>query len=406
MVREADPAELVRTLYRALAAGDREALDAVLDPDFVGEATLGLPLGLGGRYVGARAMRREFWGVIAKNYDLAAHPQEVTLLSDGRVLVTGVYLGSARSSGRKLEAAFTHTITVAGGRITALHQLTDSARWIDALAPLTVPMSPADRPALRCLSLDLSGPIGRMTLRRPDAGNAIDAVLAADLLTAAQLCTAADNLRVLIFDAEGPAFCPGGDLAALSAVEPAELPGLLDQMLTEYHQALRLFIALPIPIVAAVHGSAGGGGLGLVHVADIVVCGANAKFAVGSGKLALGSDGGNTWFLPQLVGRRVAAQMCYDNRVLAADEALAHGLVSEVLPTEAVPARASEIAARLAGNSRRSNAKLRELLRPGRRVSDALDAERNGMVSLAESPDVIEAMRAFLERRPARFSDE
>jgi 2-(1,2-epoxy-1,2-dihydrophenyl)acetyl-CoA isomerase len=245
-----------------------------------------------------------------------------------------------------------------------------------------------------------------MTLRRPDAANAIDPVLAEDLLTAAQLCAAADNLRVLVFDAEGAAFCPGGDLAALSAVEPAELPGLLEAMLTEYHEALRIFSALPIPIVAAVHGSAGGGGLGLVHVADIVVCGANAKFAVGSGKLALGSDGGNTWFLPRLVGRRVAAQMCYDNRVLNADEALAHGLVSELVPTDEVPARAAAIAARLAANSRRSNAKLRELLRPGRRMSDALDAERNGMVTLAESPDVIEAMRAFLERRPARFSDE
>jgi 2-(1,2-epoxy-1,2-dihydrophenyl)acetyl-CoA isomerase len=161
-----------------------------------------------------------------------------------------------------------------------------------------------------------------------------------------------------------------------------------------------------VPIVAAVHGSAGGGGLGLVHVADIVVCGADARFAVGSGKLALGSDGGNTWFLPRLVGRRVAAQMCYDNRVLTADEALAYGLVSEVLPTAEVAARADAVAVRLAGNSRRSNAKLRELLRPGRGMSAALDAERNGMVTLAESPDVIEAMRAFLERRPVRFVDE
>jgi 2-(1,2-epoxy-1,2-dihydrophenyl)acetyl-CoA isomerase len=401
MVREVDPAELVRALYRALAAGDREALDTLLDPDFVGEAAAGLPLDLGGRYVGARAMRG-FWRTVGRAYDLTAQPHDIAALADGRLLVTGVYVGTARATGRKLEAAFTHTFTVANGRLTGLQQLTDTARWIEALTPEPA----ADRPPLRCLSLELTGPIGRMTLRRPEAGNAIDAVLAEDLLTAAQLLAEADQPRVLIFDAEGAAFCPGGDLAALSAVEPAELPGLLDVMLTGYHEALRIFTALPIPIVAAVHGSAGGGGLGLLHVADIVVCGADAKFAVGSGKLALGSDGGNTWFLPRLVGRRVAAQMCYDNRVLSADEALAYGLVSEVVATAEVAARADAVATRLASNSRRSNAKLRELLRPGRGMSETLDAERTGMVGLADSPDVREAMHAFLERRPARFSDE
>ncbi|MGH6953708.1 MAG: enoyl-CoA hydratase/isomerase family protein, partial [Alphaproteobacteria bacterium] len=138
---------------------------------------------------------------------------------------------------------------------------------------------------------------------------------------------------------------------------------------------------------------------------DFVVAGERAKFVVGSGALALGSDGGNTWFLPQLVGRRVAAQMCYLNRVLTAAEALELGLVSEVVPPDEVAARAAEIAERLAAGSPRSNAKLRELLRPGRTLSEALDAERDGMVALSTSPDVVEAMHAFLERRPARFND-
>jgi len=405
MFRGAEPADLVRELYRALAAGDRDALDGLLDPDFVGEAAAGLPLGLGGRYVGARAMRG-FWREVGRAYEMTPHPQDIAELADGRMLVNGVYLGTARSTGRKLEAAFTHTITVADGRITALHQLTDTARWVEALTAQSVSVSTENRPPLQCLDLDLSGPIGRMTLRRPEASNAIDPVLADDLFTAAQLIAAAPLPRVLVIDAEGPAFCPGGDLAALSAVAPAELPGLLEAMLTGYHEALRILTALPIPIVAAVHGSAGGGGLGLLYVADIVVAGDGAKFAVGSGKLALGSDGGNTWFLPRLVGRRVAAQMCYANRVLDAAEALHHGLVSEVVPTEEVAARAADVADALAANSRRSNAKLRELLRPGRRLSEALDAERHGMVALASSPDVIEAMRAFLERRPARFADE
>jgi 2-(1,2-epoxy-1,2-dihydrophenyl)acetyl-CoA isomerase len=237
-----------------------------------------------------------------------------------------------------------------------------------------------------------------LRLSRPDAANSIDAALAQDLLTAAQACTTDPAMRVLVLSADGPAFCPGGDLAALSTTPQAELPALLDRMLTEYHLALRLFLALDAPVVAAVHGSAGGGGLGLLHVADIVIAGSDAKFAVGSGALGLGADGGNSWFLPRLVGRRTAAQMCYSNRVLTAAEALACGLVSEVVPGAEVAERAAAIAARIAAGPRESNAKLRELLRPAGGLSEALDAERQGMVELARSPAVVERMRAFLVR--------
>lgn len=390
---------LVLALYPALAAGDRAALDALLSPDFVGRATEGLPLGLGGEYVGAKAMRREFWGKIAKHYDLVAEPTQAHLVAPGRVIVEGTYRGSSRATGRKFEAAFVHTVTVVEGRIVALEQLTDSGAWADA--PTT-----ASRPPLRSVVLDVTGPVAHFRLSRPEAGNSIDLTLAQDLLTATQAVAAAHSPRALLFSADGPAFSPGGDLATLSETPQEQLPGLLDVMLTDYHEALRILTDLPIPIVAAVHGSAGGGALGLLHVSDFVIAGEGAKFAVGSGALALGSDGGNTWFLPQLVGRRVAAQMCYLNRVLTAAEALELGLVTEVVPTDQVVARATEIAERLAAGSRRSNAKLRELLRPGRTLTEGLAAERDGMVTLGSSPDVVEAMRAFLERRPARFEDE
>ncbi|MGQ0623905.1 MAG: enoyl-CoA hydratase/isomerase family protein [Sporichthyaceae bacterium] len=255
------------------------------------------------------------------------------------------------------------------------------------------------------VEVHLGGAIGELRLCRPEAGNAIDLAMARGLLDAAQQCAKDSAMRVLLLTADGRAFTPGGDLAALSGTEPQQLPALLDAMLTPYHQALAILLELEVPIVAAVHGSAGGGGLGLLHVADVVICGDGAKFAVGSGLLALGSDGGNTWFLPQLVGRRVAAQMCYLNRVLDAAQALEMGLVSEVVPTEEVDARARTLAAQIAANARGSNARLRALLRPDPAFAAALDAERAGMVELAQSPNVIEGMRAFLARRPARFID-
>src|SRR5215218_108763 len=89
---------LVLALYPALAAGDRAALDALLSPNFVGRTTAALPLGLGGEYVGAKAMRREFWGQIAKHYELRAEPAQAEAVAPGRVVVHGTYRGLARST--------------------------------------------------------------------------------------------------------------------------------------------------------------------------------------------------------------------------------------------------------------------------------------------------------------------
>src|SRR6516164_4659320 len=91
----------VRLLYRALAAGDRDALAKLLHPDFIGHATEGLPLGVGGEHVGPDAMRREFWWELGRHYHVAAHPEAFHTLDDGRLLVAGHYRGEARRSGKE-----------------------------------------------------------------------------------------------------------------------------------------------------------------------------------------------------------------------------------------------------------------------------------------------------------------
>jgi len=84
-------------LYAALPGGDRATLNELLAEDFVGETTAGLPLELGGRYQGSCSMRRDFWGAIGRHYDIVAEPLRYDLLGDERVLVNGLYRGSARA---------------------------------------------------------------------------------------------------------------------------------------------------------------------------------------------------------------------------------------------------------------------------------------------------------------------
>jgi 2-(1,2-epoxy-1,2-dihydrophenyl)acetyl-CoA isomerase len=125
---------LVIGVYDALARGDADALGELLDPDFEAHFADGLPLGIGGRHVGAAAAMRGGWWAIGRAYSLRAVPEEWIPTADGRLLVLGVYRGSARATGAAVEAGFAHLWTAAGGRLVALRQLTDTARWVDALA--------------------------------------------------------------------------------------------------------------------------------------------------------------------------------------------------------------------------------------------------------------------------------
>lgn len=125
--------KLVERVYAALCTGDRDALLAVLAPDFDGELAAGLPLGLGGRRRGPEAMVDEGWWAIGAAFAVRAEPEEWIACADGRLLVCGHYRGAARRSGAALDAAFMHLWTASEGRLVALRQLTDTARWREAV---------------------------------------------------------------------------------------------------------------------------------------------------------------------------------------------------------------------------------------------------------------------------------
>ena len=125
-------------------------------------------------------------------------------------------------------------------------------------------------------------------------------------------------------------------------------------------------------------GGAGGGGLGLTYVADIVVAADDARFALGYGALGLTADGGNTWFLPRMVGMRRAQELFLLNRRLTAQEALAFGLVSRLAPDHQVDSEAASLAAKLAAGPTRAFGAVRRMLRQSFEtgLSDQLDAEK------------------------------
>lgn len=120
--------DLARRLYDGFLAHDAPAILGLLQPDFEGRVSAGMPLGVGGRYDSAEAMMREVWVPVFSAYDVRVEADE--LLDCGeRVVAVGGYRGSERKSGESFDASFAHVLTIGDGLIAALHQITDTASW-------------------------------------------------------------------------------------------------------------------------------------------------------------------------------------------------------------------------------------------------------------------------------------
>lgn len=385
---------LARELYRALAEGDRAALDALLHEDFVGRTTAGLPLGLGGEYVGADAMRKRFWGRIAQHFEVRAEPARFTELPDGRLLIEGRYVGTARTTGRKLDAEFTHTLSFADGRIVELVQLTDSDAWVGALGR-----------ELTAVEFDIIDGLGHLQLNRPDHGNAFSMALAEDLYEVAVRCTNADDLRALLVTGNGPRFSVGGDMDEFQRGGPGGMGRVMQAMARRYHEALELYAELPVPVVCGVHGAAAGGALGMTYVADIVLAAEGTKFALGFAGIGIAGDSANSWYLPRLIGPRRTAELYFEQRVLTATEAAEWGLVTRVVPAAELHDQALALARRLASGPTVAYREIRGLLRQtwGSSLSEQLAAETRALGVAGVTSDAEGAIAAFLTKQQPTF---
>jgi 2-(1,2-epoxy-1,2-dihydrophenyl)acetyl-CoA isomerase len=385
-------------LYRALAAGDRAALSTLLHPEFVGHATDGLPLDMGGRHDGPEAMQRDLWWTIGRHYRVEAQPEEFRLLDDGRLFVAGHYRGEGRASRRRLDAAFIHLIAFADdGRIVSLHQLTDSAAWVQALG---------GGAELKTIDYAVTDAVATVCLNRPDVRNAIDMEMAEETLDVARRIAADDSIRAVLICGNGSALTVGGDIDYFLARSGERFGTLFAQMITPFHEAFRVLSRVDAPIVTAAHGAVAGGGLGFVYAADLVIAAEDTKFVTAFAALGLSGDGGGTWHLPRLIGPRRAAEAYLRNRPIDAPEALQWGLINEIVPAEKLRSRAEAVAQELATGPTQGFARMRALLRDSWRndLSTQLQAEIEAIRLTGDTADAARAIADFAAKRRSEFA--
>jgi 2-(1,2-epoxy-1,2-dihydrophenyl)acetyl-CoA isomerase len=244
------------------------------------------------------------------------------------------------------------------------------------------------------------GAVLTLTLNRPDVLNAIDAPMHGAL--AAGLKEARDpDVRAVVLTGAGRGFCVGQDLTEFRAGRG----DVAERLRSSYHPNVTAIRALEKPVLAAVNGAAAGAGLSLACACDVRIGSSSATFVPGFIGIGLVPDAGGTWFIHRLLGQARAFAWMSSGRRLAAEEALAWGLVSEVVEADALPSRAAELAAELAALPTRAVAMTKRLFdrAPLSTLEEQLELEAQLQVAATATEDFREGVAAFLEKRPPEF---
>ncbi len=250
------------------------------------------------------------------------------------------------------------------------------------------------------IAVSLTDHVGLVEIRKPP-NNFFDVSLIRQIADAFEAFDADPDCRAILLAAQGKAFCAGADFSNRPAdgVEPTTGPAK-----HLYKEAIRLFRGRK-PVVAAVHGPAIGGGLGLALVADFRVTCAEARFSANFNRLGFHPGFGLTTTLPRLVGPQKAALLFYTGRRIGGEEAVAIGLADMLVPEDEVRDAARALAVEIARSAPLSTQSTRETLRRG--LADAIEAATERELVEQEwqrkTADFREGVKAMAERRLPEF---
>jgi len=246
----------------------------------------------------------------------------------------------------------------------------------------------------------------KVELNRPARMNAWSRQFSVDLNAAIREVTDNPEVRAVLITGAGRAFSSGADLKE-AAEQAGDGPVDVYQLLTErYHPLITGVRRMPKPVIAAVNGPAAGIGLSLALACDLVVAAESAYFQLAFVNIGLVPDGGSSLFVPSRVGFARAAELAMLGERLDARKALDWGLINKVWPDEEFGEESAKLLGRLADGATKSYAGTKRQL--NRWLYEQMDAqlefEAQIQREMSTSADFAEGVRAFAEKRPARFT--
>jgi 2-(1,2-epoxy-1,2-dihydrophenyl)acetyl-CoA isomerase len=260
---------------------------------------------------------------------------------------------------------------------------------------------------LESVNVRVADGVATIELNRPQALNAWNAQLGADLLAALRGAAEDDAVRALLITGAGRAFSSGADLKDMSGdTTPDGRPDVYRTLTERYHPIMHAIREAPKPVVAAVNGPAVGIGCSLALCCDLILAAESAYFLLAFVNIGLVPDGGSSLFVPTRVGFARANELSMLGEKLGAARALEWGLINRVVADERLREEAAALAARLAAGPTRSYAGTKRQLNNWlySRMAEQLELEAQIQQEMAGSEDFVEGAMAFVQKRPARFS--
>jgi 2-(1,2-epoxy-1,2-dihydrophenyl)acetyl-CoA isomerase len=257
------------------------------------------------------------------------------------------------------------------------------------------------------LLVSIEGGVATLTLNRPERLNALTRTMLSGLREKLDVLAEDPAIGCVVLTGAGRAFCSGGDVKvqAATAGKAEQSPEQRTDQLRASMEASRILHHMPKPTIAMLNGVAAGAGLSLALACDIRVAGAAARMTTAFVKVGLSGDYGGTYFLTQLVGPAKARELYLTGDVLNAEQLLALGMVSRVVPDADLATETMTLARKFANGPRVAHRYIKRNLNIAEQgdLSASLDSEAFGMLRCRESADHAEAAQAFVEKRAPRF---
>ena len=250
------------------------------------------------------------------------------------------------------------------------------------------------------ITLERQDGVAVVTLNRLDVLNALNGQMRAELRHA--VAEGGGDARVVVLTGAGRAFCAGQDLGEGPNVAALNLEQVLRD---EYHPLVRAITESPVPVIAAVNGTAAGAGASLALICDVVIAAESARFVQAFARIGLMPDAGGTWMLPRLVGPARALGAALFAEAIPAREAADWGMIWEAVPDAAFAVRWQARARQLADGPTLAYREMRAAMRAswGHAFEAHLEDEARRQGLCGQSRDFREGVLAFTEKRPAVF---
>jgi 2-(1,2-epoxy-1,2-dihydrophenyl)acetyl-CoA isomerase len=256
------------------------------------------------------------------------------------------------------------------------------------------------------VTLSVADGVARVVLNRPQTGNGIGIDFVEALAAITLECSERDDIRAVVLSSLGTRFCVGGDIQGMTAgLGDTTLSAYIRQCNASLHGSLARLQHMAAPSIAIVQGSAAGGGVSLLAGCDIVVAADSAKFVAAYASIGYCPDMGGSTMVTRRMGPARARRFYLLHEQLDAASALQTGLVDLAVKPDQLAATAEAIVQRWAKGPTAAYGAIRRLMQSAATApfEAQMELETQAIAMLARSDDAVEALRAFLDKRPAVF---